>query len=158
MNQGTGRPLFTPSPLALRCSGLRVRFGRTQALDGLDLELAAGDAVGIVGRNGAGKTTLFRCLVGAETPDAGTAVSAPAMDRSSFLANTGFVPDQLGAYDWMTCGSAIDFVARLQPAFDRAWSDRLVNALPRSDFPCPLDRDNTPHATVPLPACWYAGG
>ncbi|NBQ14821.1 MAG: ABC transporter ATP-binding protein [Proteobacteria bacterium] len=129
MNQGTVRPLFTPSPLALRCSGLRVRFGRTQALDGLDLELAAGDAVGIVGRNGAGKTTLFRCLVGAETPDAGTIASAPAMDRSSFLANTGFVPDQLGAYDWMTCGSAIDFVARLQPAFDRAWSDRLVNAL-----------------------------
>mgnify|MGYP000636739708 CR=1 FL=1 len=42
MNQGTVRPLFTPSPLALRCSGLRVRFGRTQALDGLDLELAAG--------------------------------------------------------------------------------------------------------------------
>jgi ABC-2 type transport system ATP-binding protein len=51
------------------------------------------------------------------------------MDRESFLANTGFVPDQLGAYDWMTCGSAIEFVARLQPNFDRAWSDRLVRAL-----------------------------
>jgi len=35
--------------------------------------------------------------------------------------------------------------------------DRLVNPVPRSDFPCPLDRDNTPHATVPLPACWYQG-
>jgi ABC-2 type transport system ATP-binding protein len=51
------------------------------------------------------------------------------MDRESFLANVGFVPDQLGAYDWMTCGSAIEFVARLQPNFDRAWSDRLVRAL-----------------------------
>jgi hypothetical protein len=36
--------------------------------------------------------------------------------------------------------------------------DRLGNPVPRSDFPCPLDRDNRPHATVPLPACWYHGG
>ncbi len=36
--------------------------------------------------------------------------------------------------------------------------DRLVKPLPRSDFPCPLDRDNTPHAAVPLPACWYRSG
>lgn len=36
--------------------------------------------------------------------------------------------------------------------------DRLANPVPRSDFPCPLDRDNTPLATVPLPACWYHGG
>ena len=35
--------------------------------------------------------------------------------------------------------------------------DRLVNPVPRSDFPCPLDRDNVPQATVPLPACWYHG-
>jgi hypothetical protein len=35
--------------------------------------------------------------------------------------------------------------------------DRLLNPVPRRDFPCPLDRDNTPHATVPLPACWYHG-
>ena len=35
--------------------------------------------------------------------------------------------------------------------------DRLVNPVPRSDFPCPLDRDNVPQATVPLPACWYRG-
>jgi ABC-2 type transport system ATP-binding protein len=123
------RPLFVPSPLALRCSGLRVRFGGTRALDGLDLDLAAGDAVGIVGRNGSGKTTLFRCIVGAETPDEGIVSSVPAMDRGSFLANAGFVPDQLGAYDWMTCGGAIDFVAALQPAFDREWSDQLVRAL-----------------------------
>jgi len=129
MNQGTDNDRLAPSALALRCRGLRVRFGRTDALDGLDLDLAPGDALGIVGRNGAGKTTLFRCLIGAERADAGSVSSSPPMDRESFLANTGFVPDQLGAYDWMTCGSAIEFVARLQPNFDRSWSDRLVRAL-----------------------------
>ena len=129
MSQGTNHRARPGAPIALRCSGLRVRLGRTQALDGLDLDLAAGDAIGIVGRNGAGKTTLFRCIVGAERPDAGRIDPVPAMDRESFLANVGFVPDQLGAYDWMTCGSAVDFVSRLQPAFDRAWSDRLVRAL-----------------------------
>jgi len=72
MNQGTDQDRPAPSALALRCRGLRVRFGRTDALDGLDLDLAPGDALGIVGRNCAGTTTHFRCLIGAERADAGS--------------------------------------------------------------------------------------
>ena len=36
--------------------------------------------------------------------------------------------------------------------------DRLTSAQPRSDFPSPLDRDNTPGSTVVLPACWHHPG
>ena len=115
--------------LALRCRGLRLRFGRVQALDGLDLDVAAGESVGIVGRNGAGKSTLFRCIVGAEAPDAGTVTTEPALGRMEFLAHTGFVPDALSAYDWMTAGDAIRFVAALQPRFDPAWSAELQRLL-----------------------------
>lgn len=111
--------------LALRCRGLALRFGRTQALAGLDLELAPGESVGIVGRNGAGKSTLFRCIVGTESPDAGSVDSTPKLARIDFLARVGFVPDTLSAYDWMTAGQAIDFVAALQPRFDAAWSAEL---------------------------------
>lgn len=46
--------------------------GAVKVLDGVDLEIALGESIGILGRNGAGKSTLVRILGGAETPDSGT--------------------------------------------------------------------------------------
>ena len=48
----------------IRIDGLRRSFGDQVVLDGLDLEVAAGDRVALLGPNGAGKTTLFRCILG----------------------------------------------------------------------------------------------
>jgi ABC-2 type transport system ATP-binding protein len=115
--------------IALRCSGLSLRFGKVRALDGLDLTLAPGECVGVVGRNGAGKSTLFRSIIGAESPDSGRIETTPAMTRVEFLARTGFVPDALAIYDWMKAGQAIDFMASLQPRFDQAWSIELQSVL-----------------------------
>jgi ABC-type multidrug transport system ATPase subunit len=56
-------------PVALR--GVTFRYGRNPVLTGVDLDIAAGEWVGLVGRNGAGKTTLFSILVGTLQPDAG---------------------------------------------------------------------------------------
>jgi ABC-2 type transport system ATP-binding protein len=50
---------------------LSKRFGKTQALDHVSLDLEQGRIYGFVGNNGAGKTTLFRCLMGLVTPDSG---------------------------------------------------------------------------------------
>src|SRR4051794_16724740 len=55
----------------LELRGIEKRYGRTRALDGLDLSVAAGEVVGIAGPNGAGKSTLVRLLAGEEEPDAG---------------------------------------------------------------------------------------
>jgi ribose transport system ATP-binding protein len=52
--------------------GIRKAFGATQALDGVDLEVASGEICGLVGQNGAGKSTLMAILSGALQPDAGT--------------------------------------------------------------------------------------
>jgi len=113
--------------LGITCSNLRMHYGKTQALDGLDLTVEPGIAMGLVGRNGAGKSTLFRILLGMELPDAGTVKRLPVqLDDRSFLARTGYVPDQLSVYDWMTVGSAIEYVGKLQPRFDSRWSDTLV--------------------------------
>src|SRR5690349_2719245 len=52
--------------------GIRKAFGATQALDGVDLEVASGEICGLVGQNGAGKSTLMAILAGALEPDAGS--------------------------------------------------------------------------------------
>ncbi len=63
----------TPSTPVIDARGLRRSFGSTLALDGLDLQVAAGEVVGLLGHNGAGKTTTVRLLNGLLRPDAGTA-------------------------------------------------------------------------------------
>ncbi len=58
---------------AVRVRGVRKRFGTTDALTGVDLEVAEGEVVGLLGPNGAGKTTLVRVLATLLPPDEGQA-------------------------------------------------------------------------------------
>ena len=59
------------SGAAVRVAGLVKRFGRREALGGVDLEVAPGEAFGLVGANGAGKTTLIKCMLDFCAADAG---------------------------------------------------------------------------------------
>ncbi|MCZ7630655.1 MAG: ABC transporter ATP-binding protein [Microthrixaceae bacterium] len=79
--------------------GLRKRFERTQAVDGVDIEIHPGERVGIVGPNGAGKTTTLLMLLGAIEPDEGSVElvghplpggRGPAMAEVGFAA--GYIP------------------------------------------------------------------
>jgi len=58
--------------LLLSVRGLAKRYGGVIALDRVDLDVAAGELVGIIGPNGSGKSTLFDCVTGLVAPDAGT--------------------------------------------------------------------------------------
>jgi ABC-type branched-subunit amino acid transport system ATPase component len=63
------KDLVTPR---LRIEGLDAGYGRVQVLFGLDLTVAPGEVVAVLGTNGAGKTTLLRAVSGLLTPTAGT--------------------------------------------------------------------------------------
>jgi ABC-2 type transport system ATP-binding protein len=54
-----------------RLSGVRKRYGETVALDGLDLDVRAGELLAVLGPNGAGKTTAIALMLGLQIPDAG---------------------------------------------------------------------------------------
>ena len=81
-----------PPLLAVR--GLTKRFGGLIAVDGVDLEVAPGEIVSLIGPNGSGKTTLFHCLTGFYRPDAGSILLARASVAWSSWAvpRTRFAP------------------------------------------------------------------
>jgi ABC-type glutathione transport system ATPase component len=61
----------SPSSPLLEIRGLRVRFGAQEVLRGVDLDVAPGEIVGVIGETGSGKTTLARSVVGLVRPSAG---------------------------------------------------------------------------------------
>jgi simple sugar transport system ATP-binding protein len=62
---------MTTTPLAVEATGIEKSFGSTRALRGVDLQIEAGQCLGLVGRNGAGKSTLVSILCGLVAPDRG---------------------------------------------------------------------------------------
>jgi putative ABC transport system ATP-binding protein len=60
-----------PAPL-LSARGIIKRYAQTTALGGVDLDIAAGESVAVMGASGSGKTTLLHCLAGITAPDAGS--------------------------------------------------------------------------------------
>jgi ABC-2 type transport system ATP-binding protein len=78
----------------IRLEALTKKFKRLQVLDALDLHIAPGERVALVGSNGAGKTTLIRCILGEYVHDGTVRVAGwrPRTDRARVLEKVGFVP------------------------------------------------------------------
>ncbi len=88
------------------------RFRRQDVLKGIDLEIARGHRVAIIGSNGAGKTTLIRCLLGEYNYQGGISMDGldPRIHRREVLSKVGFVP-QLPPPLRMPVGQLISFAA-----------------------------------------------
>jgi ABC-2 type transport system ATP-binding protein len=95
---------------------LKKYYGTVHALDGLDLEVAAGTVYGFLGPNGAGKTTTLRILTGLAHPTAGKAQVAGVdvlKDGHKLARHIGHLPEEPAFYPWMTPREFLDYLGRL---------------------------------------------
>ncbi|WP_086768954.1 ABC transporter ATP-binding protein [Streptomyces bobili] len=102
---------------AITVSGLHKSFGRTHALDGLDLEVETGEVHGFLGPNGSGKSTTIRVLLGLLRADSGAAQLLgrdPWRDAVEVHRRIAYVPGDVTLWRNLTGGEVIDLFGRLR--------------------------------------------
>lgn len=115
--------MMNSSRAAVEIRGLRVRRGRRQVFDGIDLDLPAGRITGLLGPSGGGKTTLMRAIVGVQKLAGGTVtvLGAPA-GSPGLRRRVAYDTQAASVYDDLTVSQNLRYVARVlgAPASDVA--------------------------------------
>ena len=125
----TGRDGLPPG-VAVSLRGLRKRYGRIDAVDGVDLDIRRGELLGLIGHNGAGKSTLFKLMLGLIAPTAGTIrFAVPAGGPTAGAASTGvaagpsnrearrgigYLPENVVLWDNLSGLETLNFFAKLK--------------------------------------------
>ncbi|MBB2948231.1 ABC-2 type transport system ATP-binding protein [Actinoplanes lutulentus] len=122
--------------LSIQTTDLRIRYGDTEALHGLDLDLPGGKIYGLLGRNGAGKSTLLSALAGFRKPSAGTVLvggqpvfeNVTATTKICLIREDGWVGDPTD-----NIGDILEMAKYLRPSWDDTYANELLDrfALPR---------------------------
>ena len=97
---------------AIKVEGLTKRYGKLEALRGVDLAVPGGAVFGLVGPNGAGKTTLIKALVGALRPSGGEVRVLglnPLKDRAQLRQQIGYMPQFPALYEDLSARDNIEF-------------------------------------------------
>ncbi|MEV5974597.1 ABC transporter ATP-binding protein [Streptomyces sp. NPDC051921] len=114
---------------AISIAGLHKAFGRTQALDGLDLAVETGEVHGFLGPNGAGKSTTIRVLLGLLRADSGAARLLgrdPWADAVELHRRLAYVPGDVTLWRNLSGGEVIDLYGRLRGGLDTARRAALI--------------------------------
>lgn len=98
--------------------GVRKQYGPIHAVDGVDLDIHAGELFGLIGHNGAGKSTMFKMMLGLIRPSAGEiridGTSVASGDYRSVRRKVGYLPESVVLYDNLTGIETLHFFARLK--------------------------------------------
>ena len=106
----------------IEAAGVTRRFGAFTAVDDVDIQVAPGEVVGLLGANGAGKTTLIRMLLGVLRPTAGSVRLFGRAPTRAERRRVGYVPQNLGLYRDLTVGENLEFRAGLFDAAPSAYA------------------------------------
>jgi ABC-2 type transport system ATP-binding protein len=118
------------TPPVVRMIGLGKRFGRTQALIDLDLEVRQGEVLGYLGPNGAGKTTTMRLLLGMLRPTSGSAeIFGLDVTRRAALAHRrlAYVPGEASLWPSLTGAETLHLLGRLHGTVDESYRAELID-------------------------------
>ncbi len=114
---------------AIKIHGLTKRFGKTVALNGVDLSVPQGSIYGFIGPNGAGKSTAIRILLGLLKKDGGQVKllgGDPWRDTVELHKRLAYVPSDVQLWDNMTGGEVIDFLGRLRGSYSKERRARFI--------------------------------
>ena len=112
----------------IEAHGLRKAFGKTIALDGIDLRVEEGRILGLIGPNGAGKTTALNAFLGL-TPYQGelrVLGRDPWGERDQLMRDVCFIADVAVLPRWLRVSQALDYVAGVHPRFDRTKAEGFL--------------------------------
>src|SRR6185312_8408487 len=116
-------------PMAcIEARGLRKVFGKTTALDGLNLKVEEGRILGLIGPNGAGKTTALNAMLGLIPYQGELKVLGrdPWRERDQLMRDVCFLSDVAVLPRWIRVSQAIDYVAGVHPRFDGAKAEGFL--------------------------------
>jgi ABC-2 type transport system ATP-binding protein len=117
------------SGAVIQTEGLSKRFGKTEALSGVGLEVPAGAIYALVGANGAGKTTLIKLLMNILRPSEGRAtvlgIDAQRL-RGKGLGRIGYVSENQEFPEWMTVAGMLEYLRPFYPTWDRGLEAQLM--------------------------------
>jgi len=114
---------------AISVTGLVKNFGRSRALDGLDLTVTRGEVHGFLGPNGSGKSTTIRTLLGLLRADAGIVTllgGDPWRDAVELHRRLAYVPGDVTLWRNLSGGETIDLLGRLRGGLDPARRAELL--------------------------------
>ena len=119
---------MTDRVAVIEARGLRKTFGRTVALDGVDLRVEEGRILGLVGPNGAGKTTALNAILGLTHYQGELKVLGrdPWTERDRLMLDASFIADVAVLPRWMRVWQALDYMAGVHPRFDRARAEGFL--------------------------------
>ncbi|HEV7242394.1 MAG TPA: ABC transporter ATP-binding protein [Thermoanaerobaculia bacterium] len=105
----------------IEARGLRKAFGKTIALDGVDLRVEEGRIFGLIGPNGAGKSTALNAILGLTRYQGELKVLGrdPWTERDLLMRDVSFIADVAVLPRWMRVWQALDYVGGVHPRFDR---------------------------------------
>ena len=111
------------------CSGLTKSYGAKPALDHVDLQLAPGKIIGLLGPNGSGKTTLIKILTGLLRQTEGSVAIDGKPIGPETKALVSYLPDRMYYAGWMKTKDMVNFFADFYPDFRRERAEAMCRAL-----------------------------